>query len=273
MPKFTFVPRSLRRVLLALVWAPRLARIYQASTRAIFSTIVRTGETSNFTYDLTPQSLRQMAEAVSVASRLHVAEVEAFIQEAIQDAALNGHLAAALKGARTNAPAGLKSQFGRRLGWYAMARAIKPRLIVETGVDRGHGSLILCAALLRNRAEGVPGRYAGTDIDPMAGRLLSGAYSGVGEILYGDSIASLEALEGPIDLFINDSDHSSDYELREYRVVRSKLSPQAVILGDNAHASDSLAAFSREADRQFLFFREAPLDHWYPGAGIGISFV
>ncbi len=30
--------------------------------------------------------------------------------------------------------------------------------------------------------------------------------------------------------------------------------------------------FTREIGRNFLFFREEPKSHWYPGAGIGIFF-
>lgn len=75
-----------------------------------------------------------------------------------------------------------------------------------------------------------------------------------------------------MDLFINDSDHSSDYEYKEYQVIRDKLSSNAVILGDNSHVTESLSRFSHESGRQFLFFKEIPANHWYPGAGIGISF-
>jgi len=131
---------------------------------------------------------------------------------------------------------------------------------------------VLCAALLRNAKEGHPGRYFGTDLNPSAGRLLKGDYAAVGKILYGDSIESLDALDAKIDLFINDSDHSADYEYREYRTVWDKLTPAAIILGDNAHASNKLELFSRQMKRRFLFFKELPVKHWYPGAGIGISF-
>ena len=93
---------------------------------------------------------------------------------------------------------------------------------METGVDKGLGSCVLSAALLRNHAEGHPGRYLGTDINPQAGWLFQGPYRKAGQILYGDSIESLQCLEGPIDLFINDSDHSAEYEEREYACITSK---------------------------------------------------
>ena len=165
-----------------------------------------------------------------------------------------------------------RCSLGRRVGWYALVRLLRPRVVVETGVDKGHGSVVLCAALLRNAAEGFPGRYYGTDINPYAGYLLSEPYSSVGEVLYGDSIQSLRTIP-EIDLFINDSDHSAEYERQEYETILSRLSPTGMILGDNCHCNDVLAQFSKENGRQFIFFREVPKDHWYPGAGIGISFV
>ena len=57
---------------------------------------------------------------------------------------------------------------------------MKPKVVVETGVDHGIGSCILCAALLRNTKEGEGGRYYGTEIRTEAGRLLSGIYAEIG---------------------------------------------------------------------------------------------
>lgn len=40
-----------------------------------------------------------------------------------------------------------------------------------------------------------------------------------------------------------------------------------------AAAAWPVAIFSRQYGRSFLMFKEQPKDHWYPGAGIGISFL
>jgi predicted O-methyltransferase YrrM len=171
---------------------------------------------------------------------------------------------------RFNADA--EPRYGRRLGWYAVARTIKPRIVVETGVDQGMGSLVLISALKRNSDEGHPGRYYGTEIDPRAGYLLTDPYKKWGEIIYGDSITSLREFHQPIDMLISDSDHSAEYERDEYQVVRDKLTPAALLLADNAHVTSALYEFARTTGRQFLFFQEKPRDHWYPGAGIGLAF-
>src|SRR3546814_10426472 len=78
-----------------------------------------------------------------------------------------------------------------------------------------------------------------------------------------DSLASLASFADSIDLFINDSDHSRDYERREYECIESKLADGGLILGDNAHATDVLMLFSEERGRRFLFAKEQPLNHWY----------
>jgi hypothetical protein len=229
---------------------------------AAMSWLVRSSETSNFVYDLTESNKLYLANGVAVALGCGVDEIVALFGEAESDQDLRSHLV------ERRSPA----FFGRRLIWYAVARKIKPGVIVETGVDRGLGSALLCAALLRNSAEGRPGRHYGLDIMPTAGELLSGRYASVGEVLFGDAISTLQNFERPIDLFINDSDHRADYERREYEVVRSKLAPNAIIIGDNIHVTTELAEFSRREKRRFLYLPETPKDHWYPGAATGISF-
>lgn len=242
---------------------PRLSELIQWAQRS--------RETSNFTYDLTELNLGQLAGWVVAISGCSLQQASHWIDELRNDNALREHLNQRTANANDLIRADLNMGYGRRLGWYALVRALKPRLVVETGVDKGLGSCVLAAALLRNQDEGHSGRYLGTDINPQAGWLFQAPYSEAGEILYGDSIESLQRLEGPIDLFINDSDHSAEYEEREYACIAPKLSPRSVLLGDNAHVTDKLYKFAVATGRHFLFFSEKPADHWYPGAGIGAA--
>jgi predicted O-methyltransferase YrrM len=238
----------------------------------IFTWLFASRETTNFTYDLTERNLFHLADMISMIVGCSSDAVTQYLYEPMGDDVLLSHI----REATIRSPLRFKSdsepRFGRRLGWYAFARALKPEVIVETGIDKGLGSVLLCSALARNSREGFPGRYYGTDINPKAGLLLGGEYAKIGKILYGDSIESLSHLSCGVDLFINDSDHSAQYESSEYEAIAAKLSPSAVILGDNAHATDSLRQFSIRSHRQFLSFSETPRNHWYPGSGIGISF-
>jgi predicted O-methyltransferase YrrM len=268
------LPRAIQKRL-RLSWeAKRFKEFYFGEQlRTIKPLLRQTGETHNFTYDLTAANLLYLAEMIAIATDKSASQIEGYIQEAIDDRELRAYFdsrMAAYDGQKS--PTNALSPFGRRLGWYAVVRAMKPRVVVETGVERGHGALLLCAALLRNSENGAGGRYFGTDINPAAGWLLSGKYAAIGKILIGDSLASLRGLNETIDLFINDSDHSPEYEAEEYEAVAPRLSRTAIVLGDNAHVTDKLAVFSRAMGRRFLMFKEQPKNHWYPGGGIGVSF-
>ncbi len=200
-------------------------------------------------------------------------EIATYIEELENDDQLRRHIEDSIQASCERYFADRSIYYGRRLGWYAIARAIKPKVIIETGVDKGLGSCVLTAALIRNEAEGFPSHYYGTDINPKAGYLLRGTYSKYGEVIYGDSIHSLENLDVMLDLFINDSDHSAEYEVREYSTICNKLSSHTFVLGDNSHSTSSLLEFSLATGREIVFFQEKPSGHWYPGAGIGIAFT
>jgi predicted O-methyltransferase YrrM len=229
-------------------------------------------EDTNLTYHLTQDNIMYLAHTIAAVTKSDYSEILKYISEAQHDEMLRRTILESIDNSDEKRFTDKEVRFGRRSGWYAFARAIKPKIIIETGVDKGLGSILLCAALIKNKEEGFEGRYYGTDINPNAGYLLNGIYKEFGEILYGDSIASLSKFTEKIDLFINDSDHSPAYEYQEYITIKPLITDKTIILGDNSHCTSKLAEFSRETDRNFIFFQEIPLNHWYPGAGIGISY-
>jgi predicted O-methyltransferase YrrM len=199
-------------------------------------------------------------------------EVFAHMKEGNDDQVLRDHVARQTKVSIQRVRADATCKFGRRLGAYAVVRIMKPRVVVETGVDKGLGSVLLAAALLRNRNEGFGGQYYGIDINPRSGWLLCAPYDSAGKILYGDSVSILEKIEGPIDVFITDSDRSTVYEAQEYRVVQPKLGKGGIIIGNYSDNSDALIKLSIERESDYLFFGERPKDHWYRGGGLGFGF-
>jgi predicted O-methyltransferase YrrM len=251
-------------------WSGR--RYLAPSSRALRRWVLTSREYTNFTYDLEWLNECYLAAFVAHVTGHSVQEIESYFEELQSDEQLRTHICRTI----ASHPSGRFAdppKYGKRLAWYAFARALKPSLVVETGVDKGLGACVLASALLRNAEEGSPGRYLGTDINPRAGYLLSGRYSEAGTIAYGDSIETLKQLDDPIDMFINDSDHSADYERREYETVQATLAPSAVVVADNAHANAELFRFAQRTARTFLFFREQPKEHWYPGGGIGVAFT
>ena len=245
---------------------------YRTPMLNLFRWLFKSKETTNLTYNLDRDNQRYLASLIAHVTGSSYSLIAGYIAEAEADDALRRHISHTTSQSPLGAVADRDVKFGRRLGWYAFVRVMKPKVVIETGVDKGLGACLLAAALMRNKEEGYDGKYYGTDINPEAGYLLTGRYAEFGRILYGDSIESLSAIDDPIDLFINDSDHAADYEAAGYETVAGKLSAGAVILGDNCHVTDKLLNFSLKHGREFIFFGEKPADHWYPGAGIGISF-
>lgn len=243
---------------------------YSNQLRMIRSWCIQDTENDNFYYDITDLNIEHTMHAIALITQRDVQIIKGYIDEIRKDYWLKDFISKKLKIA--NYQKNIKVEFSRRIGWYAFARAIKPKIIIETGVHHGVGACVLTRALMKNSEEGFSGKYFGTDIDLNAGKLFQAPLTDFGQILYGDSLNSLDKLNCKIDLFINDSDHSASYEMQEYESINEKLSPLAIILGDNSHITNKLSKFSMIKSRNFIFIPEKPKNHWYPGAGIGVSF-
>ena len=252
----------------------RIALTYlQVPLAGVIKWLIHSKEISNFTYDLAAENIDYLTSFLAVILDTKPSVIGSYIEELSGDADLKAHLSARLKARSSKLFVDQEIRYGRRLGWYAVVRHLKPKVVIETGVDKGLGTSVLAAALLRNSMDGFPGHVWGIDIDPKAGWMLSGKYLKTGTIIADDAIAAIRKFHLPVDLYINDSDHSKDYEFREYHEIQKKLAPNAIVLGDNAHCSDSLFRYSREVDRQFLYWQEQPQNHWYRGGGIGASYI
>jgi predicted O-methyltransferase YrrM len=154
-----------------------------------------------------------------------------------------------------------------------LVRATKPRVIVETGVDRGLGTAVLAAAVLRNEQEGFPGRVYATDSVPDCGHLLVEPYQDRCRILLGDSVETLKKFAEPVDIFLHDSDHRPEYEWAEFMAIQHRLHAGSIVLSDNSQQSSKMREFARRIGKSFLYFQDQPKNHWWPGDGIGAAFV
>lgn len=239
------------------------ARMAAASVRWL----VRSREYTNLTYDLTPLNREHLAWFVAVVTDVHIAEIRAYLDEVESDTTLREHIRTGTRESARRGIADPEARYGRRVGWYALVRALRPSHVVETGTDKGLGSCVLAAALQRNGS----GQLTTIDINPESGYLIKLPYRTVIERRVGDSLETLAQLESPVDLFLHDSDHSPDYEAAEYDAVAPNLTDLAVVLSDNAHVTNKLATWAERNGRKFLFFDERPAAHWYAGGGIGLA--
>jgi predicted O-methyltransferase YrrM len=162
-----------------------------------------------------------------------------------------------------------KAFFDRRIGWYSIVRTTRPSVVVETGAEKGLGSLMLAEALLKNRFV----RLITIDMEPSSGLLIGEEYGGVIRRVIDDSLSANSNIDqiDQIDLFIHDSDHSAEHEAHEFDLLSTRLSDGGIVLSDNSHVTTELTKWSFRHGRRFIYFAEQPLNHWYPGAGIGVS--
>ncbi|RZU73760.1 putative O-methyltransferase YrrM [Micromonospora kangleipakensis] len=273
----TKLRRAIARTPLAPVAAfpKRLARVARHDAKVLRTSarwLVTSREHHNYTYELTKLSRHHLAWFVSVVCDVPVKQVRAYLNEIETDEELRGHIERATAAASRRGLADKHVRYARRIGWYAIVRARKPAHVVETGVDKGLGSCVLAAALLRNTAEGHPGRLTSLDINPEAGYLARATpWADVVDLVIGDSVASIGALDRPVDLFLHDSDHSRVHEKSEFEAVEAKLAPGAMLLTDNVTVTNVLAEHAERTGRRFLAYRETPARHWYPGDGIGVA--
>ena len=239
-----------------------LARNFKESIPWLF----RSKEFANFTYDLTAANKEYLAWFVADICGVPASEIRDYFNELENDSQLDAYIKTGLANHRRGNEIDRQAFFGRRLGWYAIVRATKPLVVVETGTEKGLGSLVLAEALLKNGS----GRLITIDMEPSSGLLIGAEYGGVIERVISDSLLAISKID-QIDLFIHDSDHSAEHEAQEFEILRSHLTADAIVLSDNSHATTELANWSLQNGRRFMYFAEEPLNHWYPGAGIGVS--
>jgi hypothetical protein len=250
----------------------QVIRYYRRYTlRAPFATLrymLFERESTNFTYEIANE--KQLGEFLIDAFAAEEGDPRRYIDELQSDQELRDALQTRLRRRRDR---NRIARYGRRVGWYAITRLVKPALIVETGIHDGLGSAVLLRALQRNAEEGHEGRLLSIDIDPGCGWLVPIAIAERWTPIIGDAKAALgKHLQGrQVDFFIHDSDHTYDHEKFEFQTAIQHATPSSVMLSDNSHSSDVLKELSTQWGRRFLFFGEQPMDHFYPGGGIGLS--
>ena len=255
----------------------RLSRVARHDADVVGGTLrwlFTSREHHNYTYDLTALNRAHLAWFVSNVCDVPIESVQGWMAELESDTELRSHIERSTAASARRGLADRQVRYARRIGWYAIVRAVKPAHVVETGVDKGLGTCVLAAALLRNAQEGSPGRVTALDINPEAGYLTTAQpWAGVIDLVIGDSIASLARLDRPVDLFLHDSDHAAAHERNEFNAVEPLLADRALLLTDNVTATDVLMTYAGETKRRFLAFREEPARHWYPGDGIGAAWL
>jgi hypothetical protein len=232
--------------------------------------VVLDPELDNFTYELGNED--ELISFVSESLGRSSAEIGGYLQEISTDRELAEALRRRL---RRRFDHKRKPLFGRRLGWYAIARALMPSVIVETGIHDGLGSALLLRAAARNAENGGPGRVISVDVNARAGWLVPDELRGHWTPIVGSSFDVLEdALAGlEVGMIIHDSDHTYDCERFEFSAAVAHAAPTIALVSDNAHATSALRDVCASLGIEYRFFAERPVGHFYPGAGIGFGLL
>jgi len=225
-------------------------------------------EITNFTYEIS--NVDELISFLSIEMNIDESIVRRYAQELEADQDLRNSLETRLRLREDRNPRAL---YGRRIGWYCVVRVRKPQLVVETGTRDGLGASVLARGLFQNAQEGHPGELLTFDIDSGAGWLLNSALAGNFQVIIGNTRTVLpDSLSGlRVDLFIHDSDHHYEHETFEMETIFPLLGDSAIILSDNAHASNAMVDFCRKHGLRFAFWKERTKKHFYPGGGIGMS--
>jgi len=169
-----FVKRSPLAALVTLALRARTVTRYEwQQARRSCDWLVVSREYTNFNDELTTENVVEMAWFVAAVTGLGFDQSFEHIEELHNDQLLREHLRRAVADSPLRRVMDPEPRDGRRAAWYAIVRARHPRHVVESGVDKGLGSCVLAAALLRNADEGHHGRLTALVMTDHGGLALS----------------------------------------------------------------------------------------------------
>ncbi len=136
---------------------------------------------------------------------------------------------------------------------YVVVRALRPSVVVETGVWRGLSSWALLAALHANQH----GELISIDFPPLdaaqkveVGHLVPAYLKDRWTLELGPSrqvLPQVLARKGLVDVFVHDSDHTTPNMTREFRVAWRAMTSKGVLMSDDIEANHSFVRFARQA--------------------------
>lgn len=249
-----------------LRWVTKWRLVRQSESRPLehLRYVLLDPEVESFSYDLANE--QELVEHLAAVFTVDRESVQRYVDETRHDPELTELLAN-----RTRWRPHLKRRqaLGNRLLWYAIARILKPQVVVETGIYRGLGSLALLVALNRNAQEGYCGELVSVDADPRAGQLVPRHLRQRWTKVTGKSADVLDgAVAGrTIDLFFQDTPHTPENQELEFDVALRHAAARLVIVEGSGGYCPTLAELAERLNVQRHHFREQPLNHFYKSPG------
>ena len=225
-------------------------------------------EVGDFTYDLANED--ELLDVLADALELPRAELAAYAEEAHSDPLLTASLS---RRRHRRLDVKRRIELGRNIGSYIVVRAVKPRLVVETGIKHGVGSLALLVALERSASEGHDGRLISYDVAPGSGWLVPAELHHRWEVVLAPTEQALEEeLTGrEVDVFVHDTPPDEHRERLEYEAALRHAGSRLVLLSNNGDNTLVLPRIAAERGMRYRHFAERPANHWYLGPGMGVA--
>lgn len=227
-------------------------------------------EIESYTYDLANEA--ELAEQLAEIFSLPTSQVIGYIEETHREPELNRELQRRI---RWRFATKRRLPLGNRALWYAIVRIVKPRLVVETGVLSGLGSLALLCALERNAGEGHEGRLISADSDPTAGWLVPARLQTRWSKLAGFSTDVLPAaLDGQtIGVFIQDSLHTPENQEAEFSLAMAHAGDPLVLVDGGGGQTPALEDICRAHGTERRILQPRPVRHIYPPSATDVAVI
>ena len=160
----------------------------------------------------------------------------------------------------------------QRALWWALVRACRPKLVVETGVRYGLGSAVLLRALELNGGEG---ELVSCDPDTTGGWLvperLRPSWNWV-QACSGDGLE--EALQGrQVDLFIHDVTADYEIERADFELALRHAAPGCILLSANGNCTSALPELCADHGLAYHHTSYMPRRHFYVSTGVAFARV
>lgn len=225
-------------------------------------------ELDNYTFDLADED--ELARAVAEAVDASPVRIRELFDELRTDARFDSDVRARTRG---RLDVKRRPPLGRRLGWYALVRELRPQLVVECGVQDGIGSTVLLRALERNVEEGAPGRLLSFDAMPGAGWMVPDRLRQHWQLVtaYIERPTLDSVLAGKeVGLVIEDTGAGHDVERLSYEGALEHAAHRLVLVSASAQVSSALKDLADERSLPYRQVAGRPKDHFHPGIPTGL---
>jgi len=242
----------------------RLARSFDTDISAArrLSYVLFDPELESYSFELEDE--HEVVTALALALERPEVELAGYVAETHDDPELNRSLTRHL---RWRLDVKYRMPLGSRLAWYMSVRAMKPELVVETGIHLGLGSLTLLRALQRNREEGHPGELMSFDLNPRAGRIVREELRAGWHRIIGPTNQTLvPALSGRrVGMLLQDTWHTEENQLFEFGAALEHAAPCMLLVDCSGGYVPTLERLCEERGGSYHRVPLRSRNHIHPG--------